>query len=298
MNYTKQALTIDKQIGKLKSRGLKIKDEKKVKDYLSNISYYRLRAYTYPFQDNTDPKHPFILDISFEDIIDIYVFDRRLRMLIFNAIEKIEVAVRTKIIYHYSVSCGSHWYENLDNFKDKQKFDKNISKLCEEVKRSKETFIDHYKKKYTEPVNPPAWMSLEVVTIGLLSKFYNNLINSPEKKIIAKEFGLPHYKFLESWLHCITHLRNISAHHSRIWNRRFTLIPKLPRNTSYYLLTNHNFHINKLYPQLCIINYLLKIISPESDFVVNIKNLISEFEVINIQEMGFPENWLEEEIWK
>ena len=103
MNYSKPAITIQDQIAKLKARGLRFDDEALAESYLSNISYYRLRAYTYPFQDNNDPDHPFKVDISFEDIIKLYVFDRKLRNLLFDALEKIEISFRTQIIYNLSL---------------------------------------------------------------------------------------------------------------------------------------------------------------------------------------------------
>jgi abortive infection bacteriophage resistance protein len=98
MKFTKQPLTFEQQFESLKNRGLSFGNQEKASHYLSNISYYRLRAYTYPFQDNKDSNHPFIRPVSFEEIIELYVFDRRLRILLFNAIEKIEIALRTKII--------------------------------------------------------------------------------------------------------------------------------------------------------------------------------------------------------
>ena len=107
MKYTKPPLSITDQIAKLKKRGLNFNDERKAAHYLSNISYYRLRAYTYPFQDNSDPNHQFIKEICFEEIIELYVFDRRLRLLVFNAIEKIEIALRTKIVYEFSMANGT-----------------------------------------------------------------------------------------------------------------------------------------------------------------------------------------------
>ena len=110
MKYLKTPISISEQIEKLKDRGLSFLDEKKAANYLSNISYYRLRAYTYPFQDNDNPDHPFVQKIDFEDIIELYVFDRRLRLLIFNAIEKIEIALRTQIIYHFSLAYGAYWH--------------------------------------------------------------------------------------------------------------------------------------------------------------------------------------------
>lgn len=121
MNYTKRPLTLSEQVKQLRRRGLIIDDDQLAVNYLSNISYYRLRAYTYPFQDNTNPMadHKFKSDdIRFSDIIDLYCFDRRLRSLMFNAIEKIEVAVRAKIIQTYSEATGnSHWFNDKGLYK-------------------------------------------------------------------------------------------------------------------------------------------------------------------------------------
>lgn len=297
MKYSKSPLSIAEQIEKLKSRGLRFEDEVKAAHYLSNISYYRLRAYTYSFQDNSDPNHKFIKDVSFEDIIELYIFDRRLRLLAFNAIEKIEVSLRTKIVYEFSLTNGSHWHENSQMYRNKYHFNVNINSLYEEVDRSSETFIEHYKNKYSEPAYPPAWMSLEVVSMGLLSKLYGNLIKGNEKKKVANEFGLSNPLILESWMHAFASLRNICAHHSRLWNRRFTIVPQIPYNTTYKFIGNKNIYENKIYAQLCCINYITRIISPESSFVNELKSLIKSCKLANCKEMGFPDNWMEEEIW-
>jgi abortive infection bacteriophage resistance protein len=298
MKYSKPPLSLTGQISRLKQRGLKFNNETKAAHYLSNISYYRLRAYTFPFQDNTDANHPFIKDVSFEDIIDLYVFDRRLRLLIFNAIEKIEVALRTKIVYEFSLTNGSHWYEDVNMYRNIHFFNKNINTLYIEVDRSTETFIEHYKETYSTPEYPPAWMSLEVVSMGLLSKLYSNLKKGDEKKKVANEFGLPNPMFLESWIHAFANLRNLCAHHSRIWNRRFTIKPKLPRNAKNTFLSNLNIHDNKLYAQLCCINYISRIISPETSFMSELKVLLSDCKLVDLKEMGFPDNWKEEAIWQ
>lgn len=286
------------QITRLKQQGLRLNDEKKVAHYLSNISYYRLRAYTYPFQNNADPNHPFTSDVDFDDIINIYVFDRRLRLLVFNALEKIEIALRTKIIYEFSLTNGSHWHENADMYRNRTYFEKNIDALYEEIDRSSETFIEHYKNKYSSPTYPPAWMSLEVISMGLLSKLYSNLNNSEEKKKVAKELGLPKPFILESWMHAFSGLRNICAHHSRLWNRRFTIIPILPYNTVNPFIQNFKIKKNKLYAQLCCINYITRIISPNSSFVSDLKVLLQTCDLVDCKEMGFPNNWEEETIWK
>ena len=297
MKYCKQPLLFSDQIQKLKERGLDFNDEEKAAHYLSNISYYRLRAYTYPFQDNTDPDHPFIKEVSFEDIIDLYVFDRRLRLLVFNAIEKIEIALRTKIIYYFSIKYGSHFHENPDLYRKASSCQSGLAKLSDEIDRSTEDFINHYYKKYTEPTNPPAWMSLEVASMGILSNLYKDIKLVPEKKEIAKEFGLPDVMFLESWMHAFSNLRNTCAHHSRIWNRRFVAAPKLPNNTTYPFLVNKTIHTNKLYASLCCIQYILNIISPDSSFCTNLIELMKQCPLNQSREMGFPSDWKTEKLW-
>lgn len=298
MKYNKPSLTIYDQIARLKKRGLTFHDEKKAEHYLSNISYYRLRAYTYSYQDNDKADHPFIKKVSFEDIINLYVFDRRLRLLVFNAIEKIEIALRTKIIYEFSLVYGSHWHENSAMYRNHYFFNRNINSLYKEIDRSTETFIDHYKNTYTTPAYPPAWMSLEVVSMGLLSKLYSNLNKSEEKKKVAHEFGLPNPAILESWMHAFSGLRNICAHHSRLWNRRFTIVPKIPYNTTYTFLRNTSIYDNKLYVQLCCVNYISKIISPKNNFVNSLKKLLRTCHLVDLKEMGFPSDWEKEKIWK
>jgi abortive infection bacteriophage resistance protein len=297
MQYKKPAINIEAQIKNLKQRGLLFKDEAKAAHYLSNISYYRLRAYTYPFQDNKIDNHPFTQKIYFEQIIELYVFDRRLRLLIFDALEKIEIALRTKIIYHFAISNGSHWHENAALYRDTPRFINDMAMLYKEVDRSTETFIKHYKSKYTEPQNPPAWMSLEVATLGLLSKLFSNLKKGDEKKKITKEFGLLKPEILESWMHTFAHLRNVCAHHGRIWNRRLTTMPQMPSSTINTFLTNNILYPNKLYATLCCMNYVLRIISPDNNFTIKLKELMKGCGLINLKDMGFPKDWDKEPIW-
>ena len=298
MNYSKPPLSIPDQIAKLKRRGLIINDEAKTAHYLSNISYYRLRAYTYPFQDNTNPDHLFIQAVSFEDIISLYVFDRRLRLLVFNALEKIEIAFRTKLVYEFSRTNGSHWYEDANMYRNAYRFNTDINQLYDEINRSNETFIDHYFNTYTNPMNPPAWMSLEVASIGLLSKLFINLKKGREKQKVTYEFGLAKPEILESWVHALSTLRNICAHHGRLWNRRFIIQPIIPYNTRFTFIKNQNIHPNKLYVLLCCINYILNIISPDNSFVSGLRELVGSCHLIDLHEMGFPPDWEKEEFWK
>lgn len=297
MKYTKTAISISDQIEKLKNRGLHFLDEKKAANYFSNISYYRLRAYTYPFQDNDNPNHPFVQKVKFEDIIKLYVFDRRLRLLIFNAIEKIEVALRTQIIYHYSLTYGGFWHLKPELYNNAVYFAEQIASLQKEIDRSDEIFIKHYKNTYNDPKEPPSWMSLEVSSIGLLSKMFSNLKKEKCKDEITVHFRLKDVDVLTNWMHCFSVIRNICAHHGRVWNRRLPKIT-LPRKTLNVFINNKQIYNNKTYAYLCCILYVLNIISPKHSFKINLINLIKDCPMMQEKEMGFPKNWQQELLWQ
>jgi abortive infection bacteriophage resistance protein len=298
MRYTKPPVSIPDQIQKLKDRGLIIPDETDALRYFSNISYYRLRAYTYPYQDNVNPEHPFLENVSMEDIMALYTFDRKLRLLIFDAIEKIEVALRTQIIYQWSMTYGSHWHLDQKLYKENGKFIKHLASLQKEISRSNETFIEHYKNKYTQPEEPPCWMSLEVTSIGLLSLLFQNLKNCPEKKTVTHHFGLFGTEILENWVHNFCHIRNICAHHGRLWNRRIPIPITMPRKTKDEFINNKGVYPYKLYPSLCAMMYVLSIINPESTFKQQLLELLATCPHGQLKEMGFPGNWQNEKFWQ
>lgn len=298
MKYSKQAVSISDQITRLKNRGLVIKNEQKAATYLSNISYYRFRAYTYPFQDNENPNHPFTSQISFEEILSLYVFDRQFRLLVLDAIEKIEISFRTQIIYQWAMSYGSHWHLDSSLFRDSVQFAKHFTGLNKEIDRSTETFIEHYKSKYSQPQEPPAWMSMEVSSFGLLSLMFRNLKMGPEKKAVLKHYGLYKINVLESWMHSFSNIRNICAHHGRLWNRRLTAHIKIPTNTKSLFITNKKVYPYKVYAALCCMKYTLDIISPNHTFTNRLLELMKTCPLAQEKEMGFPQDWQQEKFWQ
>lgn len=297
MNYNKKAVSIPDQVAKLKSRGLSIPDEPKAASNLSNISYYRLRAYTYPFQDNNDPNHPFTSPVSFDDIISLYVFDRQFRLFVLDAIEKIEISMRTQVIYHWAMNHGAHWHLARNLFRNPVQFAKDFNRMQQEVDRSTETFIDHYKTKYTNPPDPP-WMSLEVSSFGLLSLLFRNLKLGAEKKAVTKHYGLNDVSILENWMHSFSNIRNICAHHGRLWNRRLTAHIKLPTNPVNPFIQNKHILPYKIYAALCCMKYVLDIISPGNTFKERLKELMNKCPLAQEREMGFPADWRQEKFWQ
>lgn len=296
MKYSKKAISIVEQIDRLRQRGLIIKDTQFAKSILSNISYYRLRAYTYPFQDNTKAEHPFTTKISLEQIIRLYNFDEQLRLILFFATETIEISLRTQTIHTFSMKYGGHWQLNPKLYKDHSRFEENIESLKKEINRSREVFIKHYKDKYNKPTLPPSWMSLEVASMGLLSKTFRNLKMGDEKKAILSYYGLPKIDILENWMHSFSTLRNICAHHGRVWNRRLQPI-SIPKKPTHPYAQNIPYE-NKVYAYIVSIIYLLDIINPQNNFRENLISIIKEYKDEQIlKDMGFATNWRREPIW-
>lgn len=300
MKYTKPAIPFEQQIAELKSKGLVINNDAYAENVLKRISYYRLRAYTYPFQDNSNSKHNFITQVSFEEIVSLYSFDREIRMLIFDAIERIEIALRTQIIYQFAISFGSHWQTDPTIYNDTALFSKHLGELQKEIDRSHETFLKHYKGKYTSPSQPPSWMSLEVASMGTLSKIYKNLKLGKEKEAVASSFGLPEVDILENWMFCFSSLRNICAHHGRLWNRRMSALIKLSYNTEQPFFSKKEIkgiYNNKLYGVVCATQYMLNQIEPENDFKFKLKELMARIPLGQEKEMGFTPNWSDHSFW-
>lgn len=298
MKYNKPALTIPEQIAKLKERGLSIPDDNLAVRYLSNISYYRLRAYTYPYQNNQEENQPFKNNVGIDQVMELYTFDRHLRLLIFDAVERIEIALRTQIIYQWALQNGSHWHLLQNLYKDNSKFIKHLASLQKELDRCNETFVEHYYQKYSQPSEPPAWMSLEVTSIGLLSLLFQNLKSCPEKKAVTHHFGLLSTDVLENWIHNFCNVRNICAHHGRLWNRRISIHLNLPRKTKEAFITNKNINPYKLYASLSAMLYCMQIINPESTFKSQLLALLQQYPKEQLKEMGFPKNWEQENFWK
>lgn len=299
MQYTKPPLSIADQVSRLSARGLTISDTQYAEKTLKVISYYRLRAYTYPFQDNADPDHPFIHSVTFEEIIKLYDFDRDLRLMVFDAIERIEIALRTLIVYNYAMKFGSHWYQEPTHFRNTQYFDNDLASLDKEISRSDEEFIKHYFRTYHDPFRPPAWMSLEVATFTTLSKFYQNLSLCNEKIAIATCCGLKTF-ILENWMHILSNVRNICAHHSRLYNRRLSQAIKLPGYTYKNLWLSDNSIVDntKMYAILCAITYLLDRMVPGHCFRGRISDLFDKYPNVHPRVLRFPIGWQNENFWK
>jgi len=301
MIYNKQPIPIDQQIQTLKERGLQFENENPAKKYLSHISYYRLAGYWWSMQE--DPvNHKFKPNSKFKDVIRIYNFDADLRLLLFGVIEKIEISLRTKLIYHLSHEFDPWWFQRTEYFKDTPALIKSLEKIREEVDRSKDVFIKEHKKKYKKDLRfPPSWKTLELSSLGGLSKLYGNLKNTIKSKDqIALEFGAVNHTYLPSWLQSITQIRNLCAHHSRLWDKNLPgtvkLLPNPPNTWINEVPKQHEFQ--RLYIHICLMKYLLNTIIPNNDFSDQVKSLMTKYDNINSKALGFKDNWESEDLWR
>jgi len=226
VSYNKPPLTYSEQLQQLKDRGLFIENTDKALHLLENISYYRLSGYWYPMLAHPKSSHRFKVDSTFNAAFKLYCFDREFRRLILGELEKIEVAIRAKIIYILSENYGAFWFNNPDLFRNEFSFNRTIEKFRKDFADSREDFILRFKEKYNDHL-PPSWMMLEITSFGSLSFVYNNLKPGRDKRVIAKYFGL-NERTMESWLHTIIYVRNICAHHGRLWNRDYSIAPSIP----------------------------------------------------------------------
>lgn len=289
--YKNEAITVELQVELLANQGLLIPNTSEAEFHLSTVNYHRLSNYCLVFYENLKEKK-FKSNTTFNDVWDLYVFDRKLRVLVSDALERIEIAFRTSIINAMSVKYGTHWYLNQNHFKNTKKHEKFIRMIKELCGNSHESAIHLYRKKYSSPEYPPFWVLTECISFGTLSKLFGNIKVVSDKKEISKIFDY-HPTLLDSWMNALTYTRNICAHHSRLWNRWFINEPKD------IIVYNENMKRKKpFYQQACVIKKLLQKISPGSHWTRELYVLISENKHFPIWQMGFLEDWENDPFWK
>lgn len=295
ISYSKQLISFTDQITLLKQRGMVLGNETKALHLLQNISYYRLSGYWYPLLADKQ-RHIFKPGSTFEAAYNIYKFDSELRKLIIAELEKIEVAVRTQTAYILSTQYHAHWFEDSSLFSNPVRHTKVLAKIEEEYNRSDEEFITAFKAKYSDHF-PPNWMTMEIASFGTLSILYGNLQPGRAKRSIAAYFGLPDTVFA-SWLHCIVYVRNICAHHSRLWNKILSIRPLMPRSPRNTFIALPASGTQQTYFVLSMIIYLLNTVNPNHSFISRFKELLNRYPSIDVRAMGFPINWENEKLWE
>lgn len=308
--YAKPHMPVTEQVALLQQRGLAITDTVRAEAALTRIGYYRLSEYWHPMRQvaPTVPGQPVTLLHTFQggarfcDATDLYVFDKRLRLLLLDAIERIEVALRVWCAHTLGARdpyIHRDW-KALDPAFVAKDHATWLSRIDGAAAKSREDFIAKFLKEYSPPV--PLWVSIECWDFGILSYFVTG-ISTADKTAMATHYGLPRRELLTSWVRSVNHVRNICAHHSRLWNRVLVDRPKPPRAREIAELDHLAAHIaahNRLYAVAAALQYLLKQIHPSSTWSARLKAHMRSFPVsplLDIKSSGFPPNWERESLW-
>jgi abortive infection bacteriophage resistance protein len=291
--YSKPPLTVAAQIQKLRNRGMTINDESLARDILQRCNFYRFGGYAIAFWVNANRPQQYRAGTRFEDVVNIMDFDRALRMLTMDAIERLEVAVRSVITSKASLYYRSpHWYVIGSRFKSAAKHGKFVSKCAADFERSKEVFAKHYKDTYTTPDVPPSWVIAEITSFGTWSHLFENMASRQLRNRIAAAFDLNHL-VLEKNLHVLNVTRNLCAHHVRIWNRGFAFKPSLSQSPTVRVPALND---QRFAAQAGMIWVMLRAIDPQSGWTRDLRDLIARYGIDHLP-MGFPINWDQDPFW-
>ena len=291
--YSQPQISVEEQISFLQSEGLSFQSVKRARHLLQNISMFRLKSYLKPFRQYQSRQ--FKNNATFEDAYIIYKFDSELRKMICSELEKIEISIRTQLSLIMGDAAGIYWFTDAANFRDDTRHASLLRNLEEELRRSDDDAIEEFRCNYTNSF-PPSWMTFEVSSFGTLSMMYRWINAGKARRKVARFYGLSD-TVMESWLHSIVYVRNICAHHSRLWNRKLSINAMIPRRTLKPFI-NIPKETKKVYYVLSIILYFLETVNSENTFVARFKVLLTKYPSVDVSAMGFPSNWNDNELWK
>ena len=263
--------------------GLRIVNEEYARRILNDISYFRLiKAYGLGLKGKNKN---FDGSISFEQIVELYLFNANFRQLLFTWIEQIEVNLRCRVANHFSHIYGVLGYEDPDNFNDPGYHYDFLCEIKKEISRnSKAPFVKNFKNNYIDG-KIPFYALVELFSFGTLSKFYKNM-KPQDKKAVATLYGVG-YTYLESWVEHIAFVRNICAHYGRLYNVNLAKTPKL-----YKQYTEKGISSIRVFATLLCIKHLITNDQHWTAFVDKLDKLFHKYPHVDKKLMGFPDDWV------
>ena len=302
--YKKPWLSIHGQIQKLKDYGLSIRDETTAGLFLQHINYYRFSGYALAFETS---RHVFIPGTTFEQIRLAYEFDRALRDLVTESLEVIELDLRTAVAHTFSQTHGPFGHTDASKFmpvfdSPRREYTHTdwLERVREEVRRSRSLFIDHFKTHYQEYPDLPIWETTEIMSFGALSRMYRGM-NKPDQKRVSARYGIQPMT-LGSWILHLVYVRNLCAHHARLWDCLWAIKPDLPVGNNWMppLLPGNG----RLFTTLLIQNVLLRQCAAEKNFTAGWRLRVEQL-ITNLtpaapdaaQRMGLPSDWKKHPLW-
>lgn len=304
--YTKPGLSYEDQATLLESRGLIVTDHAVFVGRLRAVGYYRLCGYWHPFRDLDSPTSAFHANTHFDDVWERYRFDRQLRLSVMDAIERVEVAVRTALVHELAMRAGPFGHLDSNNFrsaasrpdeKGRIRHADFLDDLRDNAEKSSERFVRHFKDTYDGFPNLPIWAVCETMTFGGVFTLYN-MSEARTQKDIASRFSLS-APVMFSWLHTLNYVRNICAHHARLWNRDLAVQPQLPDASN-----DARWHgaraigKKRVFVVLTLLNYMLKDAAPQTKWRERLFALFDSYPNVPLRMMGIPADWRTHDLWK
>lgn len=293
MQYQKEFMTFEEQAELIISRGMEA-DREQLIMHLKDVGYYRLSGYWHGFK-NAD--NSFKVGTTFATVWNTYTFDRQLRLVVLDAIERVEIYFRTQLAYELACNGGPFGYMDPTNLPrlSIEKHEAFIRKCTEKHTYSREAFIEHFKKQYGDihPL-PPYWMLVGTMDFGQMYTLYKGASASIRNKL-ARELDLA-AKVLDSWLIALNTVRNICAHHARLWNRVLGTKPIIPREDIWH--KPYRVESERVFGVLTILSYLLERVAPKTKWRDRLFSLLSDYSEIPKTHMGFHQGWKKCPIWR
>jgi abortive infection bacteriophage resistance protein len=306
MRYTKAASTYEQQLALLEGRGLVVPNRDRALRWLRAIGYYRLSAYCWPFRipgkGRFEREDRFQPGTTFDQVAELYKFDAQLRLLIMQAIDRIEIAVRAAVTYQFAHILGPFGYADAANFTpvtlpltlgsgrkglDHAQF---MRMLQRETAKSEEVFVKHFRNKYTLSPNLPIWMAAELITFGALAQLHENCSKAIRKQI-GKSFGASQSQ-ITSWVNSLAYIRNVCAHHARLWNREISIKPELTAEWK-----ADGTKPEGIYCVFLVIDKMLSLVAPNDHWKDRLITHVLNSPFVSLRAMQFPDDWLELSPW-
>lgn len=297
-SFAKPSLTFAQQIAYLQASGMTVADTPRAAAWLQHVSYYRLSGYWHVWKDNAGTG--FLPGADFDAVCALYMFDQDLRTIVGGAVERVEVALRGSWAYQLAHRGGPHAYLDAALYEDRREFQAMLGKLATDTGRSAETYIRHYRDNYDDPALPAVWMVAEMMSFGQLSRWYSLLRDPALRQAIAAPFGLRE-ELLVSIVKHLVDVRNICAHHGRLWNRGFRSPPRLPQRPAELGATldasRAGNAAGQVYNALVLLIYLVRQLAPTSTWRDELITLLATRPAGNLISMGFPADWQARPLW-
>ncbi len=294
--YQKPWLSIADQLRKLESRGLIIDNPQEAEQFLWHLNYYRFSGYCLAFERS---RHEFEDGTTFSRVRGAYEFDVKLRDLLTEGLEVIEVDTRSVIAHIFGEKCGAFGYANAKHFRSSMNHSDWLSRVNEEAERSSELFVKHFKAQYDGFPTLPCWIATEIMSFGAVSKMYSGLLDAYQTPV-ASRYNMQKQDFA-SVLHHLTYVRNVSAHHCRLWDRVWDITPRIPAGKHWQPPVVPD--PRRVFVTLLFVYRILKRCSANDRFAVEWRRRVNELmksppETSDpLARMGMPKKWYDHPYW-